>query len=193
MNVADAYQLVFTCIVVACVLGMAIYFAYIHYYLVSALIQESQKHVSHTNTHKESGHSQTWTACPRTQAGAGDLCVNWPANRAVHLRLVSFTGIERNLEKIYKLIPWNRTSRADVHWIASIIGITLFGVGAFVLFQCIFMVRLTDETTSLRHTLNSQSTCLFHTRSMLPAFSQPMISSAPVLLRAPLSILIRST
>ena len=31
------------------------------------------------------------------------------------------------------------TSRQDVHWIASVIGITTFGVGAFVLFQCIFM------------------------------------------------------
>ena len=31
------------------------------------------------------------------------------------------------------------TSKADIHWIVSIIGITLYAVGALVSFQCIFM------------------------------------------------------
>jgi MFS transporter, DHA1 family, multidrug resistance protein len=31
------------------------------------------------------------------------------------------------------------TSNPDIHWIASVIGITIFGMSGFVLFQCIFM------------------------------------------------------
>ena len=31
------------------------------------------------------------------------------------------------------------TSRPDIHWIVSVIGITIYGAGAFVLFQCVFM------------------------------------------------------
>ncbi|KAI5366623.1 putative major facilitator superfamily, MFS transporter superfamily [Septoria linicola] len=31
------------------------------------------------------------------------------------------------------------TSREDVHWMAGIVGLTLYGVGSFILFQCIFM------------------------------------------------------
>ena len=31
------------------------------------------------------------------------------------------------------------TSRADVHWIVSVVGVTIFGVGIFILIQCIFL------------------------------------------------------
>ncbi|EXJ94698.1 hypothetical protein A1O1_03095 [Capronia coronata CBS 617.96] len=31
------------------------------------------------------------------------------------------------------------TAQADIHWIVSVIGITLYAVGAFIVFQCIFM------------------------------------------------------
>jgi DHA1 family multidrug resistance protein-like MFS transporter len=35
------------------------------------------------------------------------------------------------------LFGW--TSRAEIHWIVSIIGITLYGIGVYIIFQCIFV------------------------------------------------------
>src|ERR1700759_1143937 len=57
--------------------------------------------------------------------------------RAQEHRLVPAIFASMGLPIGLFIFAW--TSRQDVHWIASVIGITTFGVGAFVLFQCIFM------------------------------------------------------
>ncbi|KAF2719519.1 MFS transporter [Polychaeton citri CBS 116435] len=89
----------FVNIVVACIIGIAIYCSYLHWYLEPDLMKRG----------------------PRAQEH----------------RLVPAIFASMGLPVGLFIFAW--TSRADIHWIASIIGIAVFGVSAFVLFQCIFM------------------------------------------------------
>ncbi|KAI9703915.1 MAG: hypothetical protein M1820_005697 [Bogoriella megaspora] len=91
--------IVFVCIVVSCLVGIAIYIAYQWYYLEPDIIKNGLRAQEHRLV---------------------------PALFAVWLLPIA-------------LFWFGWTARASIHWIVSIIGITFFGIGAFVLFQCIFM------------------------------------------------------
>jgi MFS transporter, DHA1 family, multidrug resistance protein len=90
---------VFTCIVVGCVIGIFIYVAYVYYYLEPDI--------------KKNGL------------------------RAQEHRLVPALFATMLLPAGMFWFGW--TSQGNIHWIVSIMGITIYAVGAFILFQCIFM------------------------------------------------------
>jgi DHA1 family multidrug resistance protein-like MFS transporter len=90
---------VFTCITVACVLGIIIYCSYVYFYLEPDIIKNGLRVQEH---------------------------------RLVPAMISSF-GMPIGLF----IFGW--TSRPDTHWIVSVIGITIYATGAFILFQCIFM------------------------------------------------------
>ena len=90
----------FLCILVACFIGVAIYSAYLYYYLIPSIMK-------------------------RGGIGPQESLLR-PAMLAVFFPTIGLF-----------LFGW--TSRSDVHWIVSIIGITLYAAGVFVVFQCIFV------------------------------------------------------
>ncbi|KAI5195377.1 MFS general substrate transporter [Aureobasidium subglaciale] len=89
----------FLCILVACILGVSTYMAYLWFYLE-----------------------------PRIRKYGLSIQESWlrPALIAVFMPTVGLF-----------LFAW--TSRADIHWIVSIIGITIYGFGVFIILQCIFV------------------------------------------------------
>ncbi|KAI5271944.1 MFS general substrate transporter [Aureobasidium subglaciale] len=89
----------FLCILVACILGVSTYMAYLWFYLE-----------------------------PRIRKYGLRIQESWlrPALIAVFMPTVGLF-----------LFAW--TSRADIHWIVSIIGITIYGFGVFIILQCIFV------------------------------------------------------
>ncbi|KAL9091981.1 MAG: hypothetical protein Q9159_001126 [Coniocarpon cinnabarinum] len=91
--------IVFTCVIVGCLMGIAIYVAYIHWYLNPDIAKHGLRAQEH---------------------------------RLVPALFASF-GLPAGLF----IFAW--CSRQSVHWIASVIGITLFAASAFVLMQCVFI------------------------------------------------------
>lgn len=91
--------LVFLCIIVGCLIGIAIYCSYVWWYLEPDI----KAHGLRAQEHR--------------LVPALFSCMLLPA----------------------AMFWFGWTAEPDIHWIVSVIGITLFAVGAFVLFQCIFM------------------------------------------------------
>lgn len=90
---------VFTCILISCLIGIAIYVAYLHFYLIPDIIAHGLRAQEH-----------------RLQ----------PA-------LIAAFGPPIGLF----IFTW--TARPDLPWIASVIGITIYGASVFVVMQCIFV------------------------------------------------------
>ena len=90
---------VFTCIVVGCVLAMAIYFSYVHWILIPDIMKNGLR-------------AQEWRLRPA---------------------LIMVFGLPIGLF----LFGW--TANAHVHWIASVIGITIFACTVYIVLQCIFV------------------------------------------------------
>ena len=91
--------LVFLCIIVGCVIGIAIYCSYIYFYLEPDIIKNGLRAQEH--------------------------------------RLVPALFASMLLPSAMFWFAW--TAEPGIHWMVSIIGIMWFAVGAFILFQCIFM------------------------------------------------------
>ena len=89
----------FTCILVSCFIGVAIYCAYLYFYLVPDIMKNGLRAQEH-----------------RLQ----------PA-------LIAAFGPPIGLF----IFAW--TARPDIHWIAGVIGITIYGATVFVVMQCIFV------------------------------------------------------
>ena len=89
----------FTCILVACVIGIAIYVSYLYFYLVPDIMRRGMR-------------------AQETRLEPALLAVFGPT-----------IGLF--------LFAW--TARADVHWIVSTIGITIYGASVFVVMQCVFV------------------------------------------------------
>ena len=90
---------VFTCILVSCLLGVGLYCAYLYFYLVPDILKNGLRAQEH-----------------RLQ----------PA-------LIAAFGPPIGLF----IFAW--TARPEVSWIASVIGITVYGASVFVVMQCIFV------------------------------------------------------
>lgn len=90
---------VFTCILISCLIGIAIYVAYLHFYLIPDIMAHGLRAQEH-----------------RLQ----------PA-------LIAAFGPPIGLF----IFAW--TARPDLPWIASVIGITIYGTSVFVVMQCIFV------------------------------------------------------
>ncbi|KAI9814886.1 MAG: hypothetical protein M1832_005614 [Thelocarpon impressellum] len=97
-NLGEA-SLIFLCIVVGCLLGMAIYFSYLHWFLLPDIRAHGMR-------------AQEWRLRPA---------------------LVAAFGIPVGLF----VFGW--TARADVHWLASCVGNTVFALSVYVLLQCVFV------------------------------------------------------
>ncbi|KAL6245845.1 hypothetical protein RBB50_006998 [Rhinocladiella similis] len=91
--------IVFTNIVVGCIIGIIIYVSYVYFYLEPDI----KNHGLRAQEHRLVPALFAVTLMP-----AGLFWFGW-------------------------------TSDPNTHWIVSVIGITLYAVGAFILFQCIFM------------------------------------------------------
>ncbi|KAL8663999.1 MAG: hypothetical protein Q9202_003416 [Teloschistes flavicans] len=91
--------IVFLCVFVACLLGIATYVAYLYFYLVPDIMQNGLR-------------AQEHRLVPAL------ICVFGPV-----------IGLF--------LFAW--TANPSIHWIASVIGITIYAGTAFVVFQCIFV------------------------------------------------------
>lgn len=89
---------VFTCIVVGCVIAMAIYGSYLYYLLIPSILKDGLQ-------------AQEWRLRPALLACFGPT-----------IGLFIFA--------------W--TARSDVHWIASVIGITIYAISVYIILQCIF-------------------------------------------------------
>ena len=90
---------VFTCIVVAAILAMIIYFSYLHFYLIP------------------------------------DVKKNGLREQEFRLRpaLIAVIGPTAGLF----IFGWS--ARSDIHWIVSVIGITIFATLVYIVMQCIFV------------------------------------------------------
>ncbi|KAL8742739.1 MAG: hypothetical protein Q9190_004832 [Brigantiaea leucoxantha] len=89
----------FLCILVACILGLLSYVAYLYFYLVPDIMAHGLRAQEH--------------------------------------RLVPALGAVFGPTIGLFLFAW--TARPDIHWISSVIGITIYGSTVFVVFQCIFV------------------------------------------------------
>lgn len=92
-------SIVFTCITVACLIGITIYCLYVYFYLEPDIRKNGLRAHEH---------------------------------RLVPALFASF-GLPIGLF----VFGW--TSNPSIHWIAGIVGITIFDASAFIVFQCIFM------------------------------------------------------
>ena len=90
---------VFTCILVSCIIGILVYVAYQHFYLIPDIMARGLRAQEH---------------------------------RLVPALFASF-GPPIGLF----LFAW--TANPSIHWIASVIGITIYGAACFILLQCIFV------------------------------------------------------
>ena len=90
---------IFLCVLVACILGIAIYVAYLYFYVVPDITKNGLRVQEH---------------------------------RLIPALFGSF-GPPIGLV----IFAW--TSNPDIHWIASVIGITIYGASVFVVMQCIFV------------------------------------------------------
>ena len=91
--------IVFTCVFVACVIGLLTYVSYLYFYLVPDIMAHGLRAQEH--------------------------------------RLVpALIGVFGPVIGLF-LFAW--TANPSIHWIASVIGITIYAAAAFVVFQCIFV------------------------------------------------------
>ncbi|KAI4191750.1 MAG: hypothetical protein LQ346_004634, partial [Caloplaca aetnensis] len=91
--------IVFLCVLVACIIGIATYVLYLYYYLVPDILAHGLRAQEHRLV---------------------------PALACVFGPVIGLF-----------LFAW--TANPDIHWIASVIGITIYAASAFVVFQCIFV------------------------------------------------------
>lgn len=92
-------SIVFVCITVACIIGIAAYCSYVYFYL--------------------------------------EPDINKNGLRAQEHRLVPALFASFGMPIGLFIFGW--TSNPGIHWMASVVGITIFSASGFVLFQCIFM------------------------------------------------------
>ncbi len=90
---------VFLCVLVACVLGIAAYVSYLHFYLIPDILAHGMR-------------AQEHRLVPAL------ICVFGP---------------------VIGLFVFAWTANPSIHWIVSVIGITIYAGSAFVVFQCIFV------------------------------------------------------
>ncbi|KAL8923684.1 MAG: hypothetical protein Q9208_004436 [Pyrenodesmia sp. 3 TL-2023] len=90
---------VFLCVLVACIIGIATYTLYLYYYLVPDILAHGLRAQEHRLV---------------------------PALACVFGPVIGLF-----------LFAW--TANPDIHWIASVVGITIYAATAFVVFQCIFV------------------------------------------------------
>ncbi|KAL9016084.1 MAG: hypothetical protein Q9185_006551 [Variospora sp. 1 TL-2023] len=91
--------IVFVCVLVSCIMAIAAYAAYLHFYLIP------------------------------------DICSR--GLRAQEHRLVPALGCV--FGPVIGLFIFAWTANPDIHWVASVIGITVYSATTFVIFQCIFV------------------------------------------------------
>ncbi|KAI4136398.1 MAG: hypothetical protein L6R39_007808, partial [Caloplaca ligustica] len=91
--------IVFLCVFVACLIGIALYASYLHFYLIPDILAHGLRAQEHRLV---------------------------PALACVFGPVIGLF-----------LFAW--TADPDIHWIASVIGITIYAAAAFVVFQCIFV------------------------------------------------------
>ncbi|KAL8638978.1 MAG: hypothetical protein Q9226_008937, partial [Calogaya cf. arnoldii] len=90
---------VFLCVLVACLLGIAVYISYLYFYLIPDILKNGMR-------------AQEHRLVPAL------ICVFGP---------------------VIGLFIFAWTANPDIHWIASVIGITIYAATAFIVFQCIFV------------------------------------------------------
>ena len=90
---------VFICIIISCMVGVAVYMAYLYFYLVPDILKNGL--------------------------------------RAQESRLVPALFAVFGPPIGLFLFAW--TANPKIHWIASVIGITIYGATVFVVFQCVFV------------------------------------------------------
>ena len=90
---------VFTCILVSCLIGVAIYCSYLNWYLIPDIMKRGLRAQEHRLVPALFG------------------CFGPPIGLF--------------------LFAW--TANPDIHWIASVIGISIYGASVFVVMQCIFV------------------------------------------------------
>ncbi|KAI4130878.1 MAG: hypothetical protein LQ341_006419 [Variospora aurantia] len=91
--------IVFVCVLVSCIMGVAAYAAYLHFYLIPDILSRGLRAQEH-----------------RLVPALG--CVFGP---------------------VIGLFIFAWTANPDIHWMASVVGITVYSASAFVVFQCIFV------------------------------------------------------
>ncbi|KAF2741330.1 MFS general substrate transporter [Polyplosphaeria fusca] len=96
-NVGET-AIVFTCIIVGCVIAMAIYFSYLNWVVVPDVIKNGLR-------------AQEWRLRPALIACVGPVA---------------------------GLFIFGWTANPDIHWIVSVIGITIYACSVYIILQCIF-------------------------------------------------------
>ncbi|KAF1982761.1 multidrug transporter [Aulographum hederae CBS 113979] len=91
--------LVFTCIVVGCLIAMVIYFSYLHFLLIPDILKNGLQ-------------VQEWRLRPALLACFGPTI-----------------GLF--------LFAW--TANASIHWMAGVVGITIYAISCYIILQCIFV------------------------------------------------------
>lgn len=164
---------------------MAIYFAYIHYYLVSSLIQQFQKPESEADTPKESGHTKTWPTSSRTQTSASNIRLLRPAHRPLHFRLVG--SRKRKVEDLEAdIMQQDITSRCTLvcidYWHHDVRCRRFRSLPMHIHVPASIVPVRFHEPYSTEHGAQANQTLIQD--NTLPVSSQPTIYSAPVSLRA---------
>ncbi|KAF2476396.1 major facilitator superfamily transporter [Lindgomyces ingoldianus] len=90
--------IVFVCIIVGCFIAMAIYFSYLHFYVIPSILKSGL------------GPQEFWLR-PSLLASIGPTV---------------------------GLFIFGWTARASIHWIVSVIGITIYATSVYIIMQCIF-------------------------------------------------------
>ncbi|KAL8960209.1 MAG: hypothetical protein Q9183_005508, partial [Haloplaca sp. 2 TL-2023] len=91
--------IVFLCILVACLIGIAIYTSYLYFYLIPDILKNGLRQQEH---------------------------------RLVPALIFVFGPV-------IGLFVFAWTADPSIHWMASVVGITIYSAAAFVVFQCIFV------------------------------------------------------
>ncbi|KAF2110093.1 multidrug transporter [Lophiotrema nucula] len=91
-------SIVFLCIIVGCILAMAIYFAYVWWVIIPDVMKNGLR-------------AQEYRLRPALIASVGP---------------------------VVGLFIFGWTARSDIHWIVSVIGITIYALSVYIILQCIF-------------------------------------------------------
>ena len=109
---------VFTCIVVGCILAMGIYFYYLQYMLIPDILKNGLR-------------AQEYRLRPALIFVWGPL-----------IGLFMFGELRSTILCVSlsnQTIPLGWSASTDVHWIVSVIGITIFALTVYIISQCLFV------------------------------------------------------
>ena len=112
---------VFVCIVVACLLAMAIYFSYLHFLLIPDI-------------QKNGLREQEWRLRPALIAVLGPTVGLFLFGKP-YLPLL----LHPTCQSLTHFLSTGWTANTHIHWIASVIGITIYGCSVYIILQCIFI------------------------------------------------------